>query len=1033
MQASQVFESLGIEIDKKAPSGEFYWDVRSPKFQANGPKSKFELLVWLGQMPDTNILSNSLIKMIGQHVFDLLYSKATYKSIYGFLQSRRENADKIFDANELQSLWHCWRLIAKLRALQEIDYLFNQREFSLDELDRRVDQAKIALRALYPNPPFSPSSREALELSSLEISLDKLSLSLQNSQTMMDRNAVLQQWQQREFRHLIAVFQQNQGEISAEQHDVLPRENWANTQVTREAEKILQDWEFGEIGLIRDSMLFREDPGEVFHSASYHEIDKRSLLFASLLGENLGQTLGLDTNNQLSFQNLNQRNADDKFQLYALRDHYEEIREEISKHTVKLKEDIEQGRNPDQPIQLQSSSRLVSEWWDLWSTPAQQKAELASALAELQTIKATPEVENPAAPPETTAPAHQDAPSSLIITTPLAYGVSSGKFCLTKPAERNYVFSPGDVLSSSLRFLTDFSGYFDQMMDKHPFIATAFFSIPYLQFGGIGLSMSGNDGMLAIANFFATLESQLMAGKVSAAQINQVIAVIDEAVLWFTSAESSLMVLITCGFTISKVTYTLIDAISNELFNKIDETTLTELAKKLDPSGSLAGSTTRETIRNTIRNIFSGLLLLTVAGSIGVAADVYESALLEFFAHVPVSLITSPSIQTLGALKTSGLLIGKLAGINNYINKEQLIDVNGTRMNRKSPDYQLLILFAKLCSGHEKLPESKQHSAAFGIALKHFEKLLGLNPELGPLYDLKKLKKLGVKRRASAWYQRFPMACFKTIFYALFFLPSLLAHAYYGLRGKPIPPMWKLSLIIPLNWVVLSGKIFWTTAKAVLHGFVQIAARLPEVLAQLSFVALRLTAWAMGHIALAIGQGLKAIGSLLRLPLCQDPSTTAPAIFFHEYLANLLRQVQVAMVTWLRLNIRYPLEQFVGAILKFCRDILVRLPEQALQQAFISTEEKEASIPAEEEKLSVGAEIQKIINQFKTEDSAKKEEPKEKRKHKNNDKDKGNNTFSFPSFFKKNKGQASQAQPSSTAQPAIPPAKQTKETRKKVA
>lgn len=1029
MRASLPTESLGIEIDKKAPSGEFYWDVRSPITSPTGPQSKFELLAWLGQMPDTNILSNSLIKMVGQHVFDMLYGKATYKSIYGFLQNRREHADRIFEPIELQSLWHCWRLIGKLRALQEIDYLFNQSELSLEELDRRLNQAKTTLAELYPNPPFRADTREAKEFLSLQHNLEDLSLQLRNSQSMGRRNAALQNWQQTTFRRLIANFQQNQGELSAEEHDILPRENWANTQVTREAEKILQDWEFGEVGIIRDSMLFREDPGEVFHSSSYHEIDKCSLLFASLLGENLGQSLGLESNNLNSFQILNQKNTEDKFQLYALRDHYELMREEIKTNTIELKVAIEQGQSPGKQDELESRSRLFSDWWDLWSTSAQHQAELELALSELKTVKSIPEQEKSSEELRELAQASKEKPPSLIIDTPLAHQVSSGKFSLTRPAEINFVFSPGDALSSSLRFLTDFSGYFDQMMDKHPFIATAFFSIPYLQFGGIGLSLSGNDGMLAIANFIATLESHLCAGKLSAAQINQVITVVDEAVLWFTSAESPLMVLITCGFTISKVSYTLVDVITNQLFNKMDETTLTELARKLDPSSSLEGSTTQEMVHSTIKNVLSGILLLTIAGGIGVAADVYESALLKFFAHVPVALITSPSVQTLGALKTSGLLIGKLAGINNYINKEQLIDVNGSRLTEKSPDYKVLVLFAKLSTGYEKLPDSKLHSLAHQKALKHFEKLIELNPHLASLYEPKALKRLGVKRSSSAWHQRFPMACFKTVFYAAFFLPSLLAHAYYGLRGKPVPPMWKLSLVIPLNWVVLTGKIFWTTAKAVVHGFLQVAARLPEVIAQLSFVASRLAASLMGYFSVAIGQGFKALGALIRAKLCQDPSSTPAAIFFNEYLPTLLKNAQIAVVTWLRLNFRYPLEQLLGSILKLCRDYLVRLPEQALQQAFSISDEPSSSV--QEQSLSVSAEIQKVLDQYNEKPAEKTEKveippPLEK----------SHSFFSsfFPSFFKKkDKAQAARVQPSAISELANPVAKKTEATRQRAA
>ncbi len=310
-------------------SGEFYWDVRATtplaSSSATGPQSKFDLLVWLGLMPDTQILSNKLIKLVGEHIFETLWRKANYTSIFSALERRRQAASSLFDPVEQEELWQCWRLVAKLRALQEIDYLFNQATLSESDISTRFAQTRTAVAELYPQP------QEQEEKKWLDLELLKLENGLKLAKTTKDRNALLQQAQQNLFRGLFAYFQMKQGKLSAKQHHILARENWENTNITREAENILQNWEFGETGLIKDSMLFRNDGGDIFYSGTYPEANKRRLLFAAHLGEVLGPRLGLDANTNTNPDVFNEKNNNEKYRLHEVMANFQQLKKEISK------------------------------------------------------------------------------------------------------------------------------------------------------------------------------------------------------------------------------------------------------------------------------------------------------------------------------------------------------------------------------------------------------------------------------------------------------------------------------------------------------------------------------------------------------------------------------------------------------------------------------------------------------------------------------------------------------------------------------
>lgn len=954
-QACPRFSAIEVDTDNPYGSGEFYWKVGNiTTTTATQPQSKFELLVWLGLMPDTHILSNKLIKAVGSHVFRLLWKKGDYKSRFAFLEKKQQQKPMIFDAIQLKELWHCWRLIAKLRALQEMDYLFNQ-PFLTEQVNQDDNSAfaktKCALQQLYPE---KIGADEQHEYCSVVNSLEQLANELETLKTTAERNQCLQQWQQQTFRMMFANFQIYQGELSAEEHDILPRENWENTAVTQEAESILQNWEFGETGLIKDSMLYRHDRGDVFYSGAYAETNKQHLLYAAYLAEHFGASLSLDASDFQSAENLNSKTIElnaqhepvEKFTLYQVRDSYEKTEAAIWDESIAMqKRQKDQANAPT----LATTSKLLREWWEQWQTAAQRHEQLRIVLQKLapDLFQATPPAATEALITSTLSEEKAIEATTFFTeakfsseakesSVSLAEGVKSGLYTATAAPEKNYIFSPGDFFTASFRFLYDFSLYFDEMMSKHPFIATAFFAIPYLQFGGMALAVSGNSSILELSHLFAVLESKLLLGKVSAAQINGAVALIDQKVAWLTSAHSALQILLACGFTIAKVTYTTVDEIVNKLFSELDQTTLTELAHRLDPYGVLTGAPVAEIVKSYLLSFVNAILLLIAAGAIGVGADLTHSAFIEFFAHVPHTLITHPSIPTIGALKASALLIGKLTGIHYQIAREWLMGVDGTRITEKSPSYQVIVLFVELAIDLRQLTPQEVASAEFNQVRNHFEELLQMNPSLLAYFnddEIKKLNTLGVRLRSSRWYHQLPVSILKSAFYALMFVPAIFAHMYYAYAQKPLPPMWKLSLAVPLNWVILAGLILWTSAKAVVHGFLQLAIRAPEVSVQAAFVVLRLGLASVHGLAILGGYGLKGFGYLLHKKWCQAPVKTSAEFFAtsHQQLKNL----QTKAVSWIRINLRYRCEHLIAKILKFARDYLVRKGQQWLQQAIV--------------------------------------------------------------------------------------------------
>ncbi|HVY53879.1 MAG TPA: hypothetical protein VHA13_05110, partial [Gammaproteobacteria bacterium] len=783
---------------------------------------------------------------------------------------------------------------------------------------------------------------EIAESEMLTSALTDLETQLKKANAMAQYNALLQRWQQNTFRGLLDYYKIAQGKLSAAQHHFLPKENWANTYVVSTAGNILQNWEFGETSMITNEMLYRHDHGEVFHSACYHETNKRHLLFATYLSENLGPQLGIVVRDLDSVDNLNAR-THNKFSLQHARDSYEGMRKKIAKESIEIKTRLKNEKTKFFP--LPQESRLLEDWWDLWNTTTERNLKLKTYLESLilEEAKLSPnDLNNKLSKPTVI---------KNIKELSLAEAVKFGRKTLTKHAHKNYIFSSGDILTSSFRFLYDFVDYFDQMIEQHPYVATATFSVPYLQFGGIGLALAGHNTMLGIANLLADLESKILAGKVTASEINSLITVVDEFILWLTAAESSLQVMITCGFTVAKLSYTAFDVIINNWLSTLDESTTTVLAKLISPYSSLEGYNNFDTAKLHIANFMSGVILLIIAGSFGVGAAFTHTEIMEFFAHVPVNLVTNPSWQTIGAVKTSSLLLGKIAGVNNYMHKENLIDINGARLNPKIIDYlknpqlidyknknalhlnpsdYVLILFKLLSTGTIKTSPDKKE---FKKLKRYFEKLLQLNPTLLGFYDITALKKLDVKLVTSRWYHAVPVSLIKSLFYAVMFAPALLGVIGYLAIRKPIPPILKLCVIVPLNWIVLTGKIAWNTLKTISHGFLQVAIRLPEATLQLAFLSLRAAFALVGGLAYLASCTIKAGALLFRTDACKDLPSQASNVFFNRGL-NTLRKWQSTAVGWLRTEFRYRVERIFGSILKTCRDILVRIPEQWLQQVF---------------------------------------------------------------------------------------------------
>jgi len=921
-----------FKIDDQDPKGHFIWDVKSHAVAADhkqeaGPASPFDALVCLGQLPDNGILSNKLMNCFGQHVFDLLFDKVDYsrslrtvKQITGIESIPSVQQEAHFSHAEQMELLLCWRLVHKFRILQETDFLHNQLEKDMD-----IQAINHKINALYAITNSAKSdlaktlvAREREEKAFLLEAIRELQTQIHGCRSLAERNALLQQWQHRVFKELIARFQCNQGTVGLYESE-WPFENFANTGPLQDAYYELQDHVFNERSPIHSSMIWKGNKGQWFHSAHYAQSQPEKLLFSATLIEECGSDLTInvcDFNAPLEHLSGNTR-------LAGIEEKYYQRKKEIGEKTlsIKMKKEAEQYERKKQGksklFKLPKTSRLLDSFFALRKTNAEYYSELKQSLNAFV-------AQHPPIPLQRDDKEESElkaAVEHLALLEEKMDSMPKDLNALRMELQEHYTiaplsheaFVPGDGYSATVLFLYVFGVFFDRdMMAKHPLVSLPAFTVPFVQFGAIAISSPGSV-VQNVAQVLAMMESGLLEGSVSTQTIMNTIQGVNDSLVKFSHATTALKSLLVSAFLVSKVTYNVTDFVTNRLLFTNSQSALSEILKKYS-KGSLENTTLMEDVCRYGKATVHLFLLGAMATALGVGADLSQSTMIEFFADVPLALLLHPGVQTLGAVKTSALLLGKMAGIFHYVKKGELLDLNNCPLKTQSDSWQIIQLFFELTQ--KKTVDEKMLSNADFLKLRrHFENLLAINPLLMQNFfadKITELHALGVKRVKSGMLNQMGMMSVRFLTYGLGFfvygVPSFLRRV---LTGKPMSPLAKLCLSVPLYWIARSALLLWTAVKTLFHPAAEIVLRLPEIAMILAFSLPRFLLYATNNWFLAIP--LPAI-------------TTA-----YEFLTR----IKNAGADGLRCYFRYPIKRQISSCLTFVRTHTIRRIEQWVQRALV--------------------------------------------------------------------------------------------------
>ncbi len=685
---------------------------------------------------------------------------------------------------------------------------------------------------------------------------------------------------QREFyTRMLNNFQRNQSLVSRHQHIGGIIENPANSYALQDMFYAMQEYVPPYQTTVSPDQLHLGVDAHAVHSGQHFRHQKNALFTAHLA--EIYETCdglpidGLRTQGDLvaPCSQLDHRRGakDGKFQkLKDMRQRYDGDRVRIEETREAVREKRKKEKDKESSVELDSTSHLWANWRDSQYTRAQRqkrtqtclacvmpkekeqkkkgdKADKADetplslhdslSVAQSQATKNTFESQEARAIEaiELHTKQHQVSLGDKSYSVRLAQAVAQGHLKTPVLPRPTLQVQSSDALTAALSFAIAFMRFFDhQMMAKRPLVSAVAFSIPYLQFSAAALA--GGHGILAlIAEKLAAIEAKILLGKVSAQSITGTIKTVDDALIWFTDAKGAFEVMIICGFTVSKAIYTIADGVFNGLDpNGKGQSLIQELTNKLS-SGEIISKGGVESATDMAAGVGKFLVCAALAVAIGLGAAVTKASAVEFFDNIPVHLITHPSVQTIGAVKTAAVVIGKLMGVDYYIKQGVLVDLDGKLIEDKSPSAELLKFFIQYVEDKEYRNTINPETEEFKQLKREFENLLVVNPHLMRFFDQNKLQDANIKDAKAKWYKRFAVSVGQTFYFVanFVFLPKYFYDCYQFYQchkqGLEVPPLLRQRVLVPLQWIQLTGLFLWTAAKAVVHSFLEVLSRVPNI------------------------------------------------------------------------------------------------------------------------------------------------------------------------------------------------------------
>ena len=967
-----------IHPDHADEDGHFHWffGYRSQMSAENNSvlvpdehtRQKFQFVADMGLLPDNQILSNKLINIYGKRIFDLIHDKSRTVDQEASWRKRVGIALGVthvdFSSNKRADMHVCWISLQKIRAVQEIDTLFNTTASDFSENYQRIvlnvkkkisDFATIVIQLCDDkknNEKYLSDIyfSELKELGMIKRQVETLEeqLTLVNVESQYQRNKTLETWQRSLFRQINDQFHVHQGKIGLSGQSMpAPFENISNSNIHTEADYAIQEYIYQQWQPVTKSQLWlidEDDKSDVLSSAVYANNPKKQkeLLLGACLGEAISATNNcFDCVDQVGMSTI--KNARNHYQKTKknIQTLARDVRKNKKNHLFHSVKEFLVPEKIDPETELELTSREFARYFRSLQLQFGFKEkldnDLSNALNELNAIND--------APKEFKQPEEKKSEEThLFKYAPLQNPV--------------LFFKEDDLLSAALNFFYEFSLFMDRdLMAKRPICSMFFFSLPFIQlalpvFAGstvflekltsaifvIEANLAKYTGLNAFLNTVGHVQ-------ITAGNLQQAINAVREAGEWFTCAEGTFEKGFV-GSLVAKILFNIAELLLKNPCLQPDAALLSEYITELFPtvSGSLQGKTAVE----TCRSIASGFLKISVellAAAYGVGGLEHASHIvgetLGKVTFVPWGKIAHPHfnvslVQTLGVSKAASLILLKVYGILGQVESGQLIDIDGHQLRKNSKSFSILQFFVRVHQSSDEYKNKIMKSVSYMAVREHFQELLAHNCSLWEIYKdedgtFKTLKNLGVKKILPKRRHQYSMALLKTIpavikmgvglIPAIFVtLPTLIMSAVTGkapkdLLSKNLKPFYQYGLE-SLNLWVKAAKVIWTTVKSLLHSFVSVAARCVSLEVPVAIVALGL------FLAATV---LRPLGFLMKhvFSLNENPFTKIARgiVTLHAKVAGFLRE-----------HIRYPLARGLTYCLSRCRDFFVRKVENAIQE-----------------------------------------------------------------------------------------------------
>lgn len=677
---------LGVHV-QQAHQGHGYWQFASlakpmqapnpPNIQAQQKAlahARFRMFADFGRMPDNGLLSNKLINLFGKNALLALQDKA--ERFYSDRSYSKRNED--FETNRIQiSQW----MVDGIRAMQHFDLLLNcdklrederntlfqaQKVRAIKELDALITEVHSASKS---NNNSSQDLLYAKQLKTLQEYKEQLSalLNAVPAEGAFSHNDMLK-LQQEMYRGLVYQFHRVQGYLSAQQNFFF--ENNDNSVLLVDAQAAIQDFSMAYGVRVTDSMLNRA-PSEGEKLIDLEDMKQNKFgLFAAQLVDSCEPLLQAQAQAQAGAV------ADISGKISAnqlvLRDRLLEVAIRHGRVTA----DVEKAHR-DKVLREDYRSLLVREKAVFYKGQVgliesdSQKEERSRVLDTL--IHGLEEYKGSTHSVDGFSPLSKEGQHRELLKLARVQGRSSAA-----------AIKLNDLGSASIEFFKDFLGYFERLGAQRPFVMSAAFSIPYMQFGAGAFAMFSSAALAQHLHAFVFAIAKGQAAilhavgiPITGAEVNHIVTAYNKWLIHSTGIEGAAEAGLVSGVLTSQLLLTMTDSIVNGALNGREKQTFIDTVRQNLSHNNLEDATIEEHIKESI----SAFLTLSMQLSIAVVSGIGIHLVLA--AHIPVlSTVAHPIgilcnvnpeifagpllgnlVQKLFTTKTAGVIYAKVSEI----------------------------------------------------------------------------------------------------------------------------------------------------------------------------------------------------------------------------------------------------------------------------------------------------------------------------------------------------------------------------------